>query len=119
MRLVRDEHGSTTVLAACVIAALLVVTVLVVYLGSAVLARHRAQSGADLAALAAASSHVLGGIDPCAVARTLAPEQDPPVAVLSCSIEGIDVIVRTVVRVRMGVFGTSEAHAVARAGPVE
>ena len=46
--LVSDERGVATVLGAFVIAALAAVTVLVLYIGAAVVARHRAQSAACL-----------------------------------------------------------------------
>ena len=52
--LVDDDRGSVTVLGAFVVAALVGVIVLVVHLGAATAARHRAQTGADLAALAGA-----------------------------------------------------------------
>ena len=51
-----DERGSATLVAVAMMAVLLVITVGVRYLGSAVIARHRAQAAADLAALAAAAA---------------------------------------------------------------
>ncbi|HJT91410.1 MAG TPA: pilus assembly protein TadG-related protein, partial [Mycobacterium sp.] len=48
------EQGSASLVAAAMVAVLLAVTLGGVYLGSAVIARHRAQAAADLASLAAA-----------------------------------------------------------------
>ncbi|NBP84013.1 MAG: hypothetical protein EBU54_01885 [Mycobacteriaceae bacterium] len=50
----RDDTGSATVLAAILITALLSMTAGALMLGAAVVARHRAQAAADLAALAGA-----------------------------------------------------------------
>ncbi|RZL71605.1 MAG: pilus assembly protein TadE, partial [Rhodococcus sp. (in: high G+C Gram-positive bacteria)] len=51
---VRDDEGGATVLAALAMSALIAVVVMVMHVGSAVGARHQAQSAADLAALAGA-----------------------------------------------------------------
>ncbi len=51
----RDERGSATVVAAAMVVVLLSVTGGCACLGAAVVARHRAQAAADLAALAAAA----------------------------------------------------------------
>ncbi len=48
----QDDEGGATVLAAMAMSALIAVVVMVVHVGSAVGARHQAQSAADLAALA-------------------------------------------------------------------
>ncbi|GAC85339.1 hypothetical protein GP2_033_00740 [Gordonia paraffinivorans NBRC 108238] len=117
--LTADEDGHATVLGAFVIAAVTAVLVLVIYVGAAVLARHRAQSAADLAALAAAVDHAGGGTDPCGEARALAGAQRPQVEVVSCRIDGADVVVSVRLSVELGGFGTGEAVAGARAGPVE
>ncbi|WP_264072414.1 pilus assembly protein TadG-related protein, partial [Mycobacterium palustre] len=45
-----DDRGAATVLAAAMVVVLLSVTGAGAYLGSAVVARHRAQAAADLAA---------------------------------------------------------------------
>lgn len=69
----RDD-GFATVLAAAVIAVTVVLLGLGVGLGGAILARHRAESAADLAALAGASEAVSGTETACGraddVART-------------------------------------------------
>ena len=51
-----DDEGLASILGAFVVAAIVVVTALVLYTGGAVAARHRAQSAADFAALAGASA---------------------------------------------------------------
>lgn len=116
---IRDEEGFSTVAGASVIATLAAVLVAVLYVGAAVVARHRAQSAADLGALAAASAHVSGRGDACEVAGERVADQDGSPSVAECAIDGEDVVVRVVIRVRLGVLGVRDAYAVARAGPVE
>ncbi|MGV9712678.1 Rv3654c family TadE-like protein [Gordonia sp. NPDC003424] len=115
----RDDRGVATVLGAFAIAALMAAIVAGLYLGAAVLARHRAQSAADLAALAAAMRHVDGAADPCATARAVAAEQRTGAELVSCGAVGADVVVRAGVRVALGPFGLRQAVASARAGPVD
>ncbi|MDL9937520.1 flp pilus-assembly TadE/G-like family protein [Gordonia sp. ABSL1-1] len=115
--LVGNDDGSATIVAAFAIAALAAVVVSVLYVGSAVLARHHAQSAADLAALAAASSLAQAHTEPCQVARLLADAQVPPARVTACRVDGDDVQVEVAVRVEMGRFGIHDATAHARAGP--
>jgi len=117
-RLVADERGGATILAAFAIAAIASVLVAVLHIGGAVVARHRAQSAADLAALAAAAAQVAGGPDSCAAARDLARAQQPPADVIDCRVTGSDVVVAVRVPVALGAFGVRWADARARAGPV-
>ncbi|MGO3326297.1 Rv3654c family TadE-like protein [Gordonia sp. (in: high G+C Gram-positive bacteria)] len=120
----RGEQGFSTIVGAAVIAALAVVLVAVLYIGAAVLARHRAQSAADLGALAAASAHVSGRGDACAIAEDRVSDQDGSPYVADCVVDGQDVVVHVVVRVRLGGvgplggLGVRDATAGARAGPV-
>lgn len=116
-RLWTDDAGFATIAAALVIAGLAVLLVAVLYLGAAVLARHRAQHAADLGALAAAVDAVSGADDPCARARELTTRQDGAPRVTRCARDGQDVLVAVVVRVRLGHWGVREATAQARAGP--
>lgn len=101
------------------IAGLAVLLVAVLYVGSAVVARHRAQSAADLAALAGAAAVLGDASDGCAVARESAGRQEGAARVQRCVVDGDDVQVLVAVTVRLGRFGVREATAVARAGPVE
>jgi secretion/DNA translocation related TadE-like protein len=115
--LLADDRGSITVLGAFVVAALVGVTVLVVHLGAATAARHRAQSGADLAALAGAEQALLAEPDPCGAARAIAAANE--VRVTDCILDGSEVSVDAAVSVSLGPFGSREARARARAGPSE
>lgn len=98
-------------------AVLLALTVAGVYVGSAVIARHRAQAAADLAALAAAGHLVDGSSAACARAASLARAMHTTVT--QCAVQDLDVIVTVDVSVAMGRFGVGPARATARAGPIE
>lgn len=94
------------------IAALAVVTVGGAHVGAAVIARHRAQAAADLAALAGAAQVPAGGNNACARAALLAREMDTnPIA---CTVDGLDVVVTVEAASALG-----PARAVARAGPLD
>jgi secretion/DNA translocation related TadE-like protein len=95
------------------VAVLLCVTGAGAYVGSAVVARHRAQATADLAALAAAARLPSGVGAACAGALAVAREMR--VDDVHCVADDLDVIVTVEVAV---VFG-GVARAAARAGPVE
>ena len=112
-----DDRGSVTVLGAFVVAALVGVTVMVVHLGAATAARHRAQTGADLAALAGAGRALLAEPDPCGAARTIGSANS--VRVTDCRVDGSEVSLDVAVSVSLGPFGSREARARARAGPSE
>ena len=105
----RAEAGFVTVAVVGLTAALVAVASLLTTLGVVAVARHRAASAADLAALAGAG-HLLDGTA-CEVAAHAAAVQS---AVLeSCRADGTAVSV--VAAVRVGVLGTARARA--RAGP--
>ena len=61
------------------------------YLGSAVIARHRAQAAADLAALAAAARLTEGVEAACGQATAIAHEMR--VGLADCAVDGLDVVV--------------------------
>ena len=82
------------------------------YLGSVVVARHRAQAAADLAALAAAARLPSGVAAACARATAVAHEMRVDDA--QCGVDGLDVVVT----VRVAVAFDGAARAAARAGPV-
>ena len=84
----RGEDGFATVFAAAAIAALLAVTVIVVDIGAAVTARHRAQAAADLAALAGARAQG-DGADACAAVGESADRNE--VEVIGCRVAGDEV----------------------------
>ena len=93
------------------VAVLLCITGAGAYLGSVVVARHRAQAAADLAALAAAAWLPHGNESACARAASIAGEMR--VGTTRCEVQGLDVVVTVQVAVAFG--GT--ARAAARAGP--
>ena len=82
------------------------------YLGSVVVARHRAQAAADLSALAAAARLPLGAQAACARATAVAREMRVDDA--RCEVDDLDVVVT----VRVVAFA-AVARAAARAGPVD
>ena len=81
------------------------------YLGSAVVARHRAQAAADLAALAAAARLPSGVAAACTWATAVAREMRVDEA--RCGVDDLDVVVTVQVAVAFG----GAARAAARAGP--
>ncbi|MGZ4564451.1 MAG: Rv3654c family TadE-like protein [Mycobacterium sp.] len=93
------------------VAVLLCVTGAGAYLGSVVVARHRAQAAADLAALAAAARLPSGADAACARATAVARAMRTDDA--SCAVDDLDVVVPG----RVAVFAGA-ASAAARAGPV-
>jgi len=105
-----------SVVAAAMMAVVMALTVGGALVGSAVIARHRAQAAADLAALAAAGRLVSGPQAACASAESLATAMSATVA--ACAVEELDVVVTTEVPVRLGRWGVHVARASARAGPV-
>jgi secretion/DNA translocation related TadE-like protein len=103
------------VVAAAMVAVLLSITGGSAYLGSAVVARHRAQAAADLAALAAAARLAAGPESACAQARAVAREMR--VSTTGCDVDDLDVVVTVDARVAVG--GWASARAAARAGPAD
>ena len=90
-----------------------------VLVGTAVVARHRATTAAELAALAAASAALTGSGEPCEVAeRVVRAQGDTSMRLASCRPDGEFVDVEVSVPVRLGRFGIRTASARARAGPV-
>ncbi len=97
-------------------AVLMALTIGGVYVGSAVVARHRAQAAADLAALAAAGHLADGTAAACTRAAALAHAMRT--AVTRCVVEDLDVVVTVDAAVELGRLGVGPARATARAGPV-
>lgn len=104
-----------TLTAVAMIAVLMAVTVGVLCVGSAVVARHRAQAAADLAAVAAAGGLVSGAEAACARAATVAQAMQTSMA--DCVVDGLDVVVTVEAAVPMGRLEIGPARAVARGGP--
>jgi secretion/DNA translocation related TadE-like protein len=101
------------VLAAFMAAVLITVALGGLKIGSAVVARHRAQSAADLAALAAAAKVPDGPAAACREAATVAGAMRA--SVRECAVDQLDVNV--VVTVVVGGWTGAQAGAAARAGP--
>ena len=95
-------------LAACMVAALVTIAGAGAYLGAAVIARHRAQSAADLAALAGASALPDGQATACIRAQAVTTATGGQM--VDCRIDGLDVVI---------VVADGRATAAARAGPAE
>jgi secretion/DNA translocation related TadE-like protein len=101
------------VLAIAMVAVLLCVTGAGAYVGSVVVARHRAQAAADLAALAAAALLPSGVGAACA--RATAVARGMRVDDVGCRVDDLDVVVT----VQVAVVFAGMARAAARAGPAE
>ena len=113
----RDDRGAASVLAVAMLAVLMAVAVAVAQLGAAVAARHRAQSAADLAALAGAVRLDGGQVTACAMAEAVVTGMHARST--GCTVQGLDVVVSVTVPVNLGRWGTGTAQARARAGPVD
>ncbi|MFF0889858.1 Rv3654c family TadE-like protein [Streptomyces sp. NPDC003456] len=81
-----SDRGSATVWSVGAIAVLCVVFGVVLALGQAVVIRHRAAGGADLAALAAADHWAEGATEACALAGRVARAQG--VRLVRCEVAG-------------------------------
>jgi len=83
-------------------------------LGAAVIARHRAQAIADLAALAGAGRVPAGPASACTHATVLASRMHA--GEISCTVDGLDVVITVAMSVPGWHLGP--ARATARAGPI-
>ncbi|MGY4709772.1 Rv3654c family TadE-like protein [Mycolicibacterium sp. CBM1] len=110
-----DDTGAATVLAAVLITVLVAVTVAGVQIGGAVVARHRAQAAADLAALAAAVWLPGGTAAACREAAGVTHAMGA--ALGACDVEELDVVVTVDVATGRLLGGVAKARA--RAGPAD
>jgi secretion/DNA translocation related TadE-like protein len=111
------ERGSATVWVLGLSAVLTVLGLAVVLFGAAAVARHRAGSAADLAALAAAGRAVTGDPGACTTAAQVAAANGAEMT--ACTVDASAVVeVEVRVPVRLAVLGERSATARARAGPV-
>jgi secretion/DNA translocation related TadE-like protein len=112
----RRDGGSATVVVLAAVSVLLAMTTGALSVVSAVVAAHRAQSAADLAALATAAAFVAGEPSSAACGRgaTVAARNGGRLAVCRA---GTDLSVEVVVEVRAGMPRVGTATARARAGP--
>jgi secretion/DNA translocation related TadE-like protein len=114
---VRSDRGAASVWSMGAVVALLSVTVAVLHLGGVAVARHQAESAADLAALAGAGRVVVGERAACERAARITERMR--VRLDSCQARGWDVLVQVSARPAgpVGRFGAAVARA--RAGPVD
>ena len=113
----RGDRGSASITAAAMMAVLLAITYGAVQVGSAVIARHRAQAAADMAALAAASLLPTGQPVACGKAAALARAMGTTLSDCTADALNVTVTVHAQLPLRLGVSGP--ARAVARAGPAD
>ena len=113
--LICADRGSASLVAVAMLAVLLALTAGGGYVGSAVIARHRAQAAADLAALAAAVRLADGAGAACVRASELARAMHT--VVTRCVIEDLDALVTVDAPMTFGRLGVGPARASARAGP--
>lgn len=111
------ERGSATVWVLGLAGLLAVLGVAVVLVGLAEVARHRASTAADMAALAGATRAVLSDPAACADAARIARANSAEVDGCSVGPDAV-VAVRVSVPIRLGALGLFTAHGRARAGPV-
>lgn len=109
-----QDSGVATIWTAMAVAALTGVAVLGCWLATAVLARHRAETAADLGALAAASHAVEGPARACERARWIADRM--AVTLLTCRWQQLDAFVE-VQAPGLAFGGLPGPSARARAGP--
>ncbi|BDT92923.1 Rv3654c family TadE-like protein [Nocardia sputorum] len=114
---VSGEEGVATVFVCIALAALIGVTLLIAQVGIVVVARHRAQAAADMAALAAAGALVDGVDAACAEADGVARRMGTRIRV--CEAAEWDVTVTVERNVPIGLYGDRVVRTSARAGPVE
>ena len=112
---VEGDRGVATAWAAVGIAVLASLAVFGLHLGEALVARHHAESAADLAALAAAVHLVTGEQYACSQARRITDRMR--VALVSCRAEGWDVLVDVSAQPPGWLASLGAATAHARAGP--
>lgn len=104
-------------MAVVAIAVLITITCGALYVGAAVIARHRAQAAADLASLAAAGRLPAGTDAACVSASHIATAMDTTLT--DCAVHGLDVLITVDAAVALGAWRVGPARAVARAGPVD
>jgi secretion/DNA translocation related TadE-like protein len=110
------DRGSVTIWAAALAGLIWLGASAAALYGSAVVGRHRAETAADLAALAVAVHVTDGAEDACALGRRIAARNGGTLR--SCRVVGDDVEVAVARRVTLGRLGAFAAVARARAGPV-
>lgn len=108
------DCGSASVLVLSLAVVLVLVGAVLVAVGGAVVARHRAQSAADLGALAAAQQALDGEAGACAAARGVV--EAVGARLHGCALQGADAVVVAVVDLHGRLASLGPAHGSARAG---
>jgi secretion/DNA translocation related TadE-like protein len=111
------EEGMATVWVLAAGVVIVLVAVAFASAGAATVARHRAESAADLAALAGAL-RVVDGTD-TACARSADVSAANGAHMVACTVDGLDVTIVVEVSAIAGIWFSGTARAAARAGPVE
>jgi len=111
-RVAGGEDGSGSIWILGIGLALLVLLGVVATAGAMIMARHRAETAADLGALAGAGHAVEGGQAACAAAGRIVTANGG--SLVGCRLEAFDLIVTVEVR---GPRGWGVSRASARAGP--
>jgi secretion/DNA translocation related TadE-like protein len=112
---VSSDNGVATVWAAAAVAVLTTVLAACLHLGAALLARHRAESAADLAALAAAREAARGETAACRRAAPIAAAAEA--VMVRCRLVGWSALVEVRVPVPIPLPGLDTASGQAMAGP--
>ncbi|WP_280117081.1 Rv3654c family TadE-like protein [Microbispora hainanensis] len=110
------ERGSATIWTIALMTAVWAVAMVVVQVGVARVARHRAQSAADLGALEAARVALAAPTEACHRAKAITVANGA--ALRSCSLSGDVAEVVVTVRFVVPLIGSATATASASAGPV-
>ena len=111
------DRGSVTIWAAALAGLVWLGSSVALVYGSAVVARHRAETAADLAALAAAVHVPDGPAGACAVGARIAARNGG--SMRGCEVAGDEVEVVVSRQIRLGGIGAFTTVARARAGPVK
>ena len=111
------DAGLATVWAAGAVAVLVGAVMIGLHIGAAVLARHRAESAADLAALAAARLAAEGTERACGRAGEIATAAGTRVVL--CRLSGWEALIEVEAPVGIALTGPGTAAGRARAGPVD
>ncbi|MEU7630621.1 Rv3654c family TadE-like protein [Nocardia sp. NPDC049220] len=114
---VSGEDGVATVFVCLGLVALIAATLTIGNVGTVVVARHRSQAAADLAALTAAGALVDGVEIACAEAEQVALRMQTRIKV--CEATEWDVTVTVERNIPIGLYSDRVVRAVARAGPAE
>ena len=110
----RDQRGAITLLAVAMLGVLVLLAGALAVGEAMIVAHRRAQSAADLAALAAAAA-LQHARDPCEAAIVVAQANDA--AVTGCVVDAYDVLVTATVRGPRWLGARGDLSAQAKAGP--